>query len=142
MNNPSDKVTAIFQEIAQTDLWDEEMPISLQEYESLLVAEDTELLFQMIDQQDEEAIKNVTLEDLMQMPFDKSKKCIEKFSLAKRIQVLSELDTRRSYLYSQASRYGAGNQRDSEPLSAKDWRLIMGRIKHLEILQAWLYGIN
>lgn len=142
MNNPSDKVTATFQEIGQTALWDEQMPISFQEYESLLVAEDTESLFQMIDQQDEKAIKNVKLEDLMRMPFDKSKKSIEKFSLAKRIQVLSELDTRRSYLYSQASRYGEGKQCASEPLSAKDWRTIMGRIKHLEILQAWLYGIN
>lgn len=142
MNKPSDRVTATFQEIGQTALWDEQMPISLQEYESLLVAEDTEALFQMIDQEDEGFIATLKLDDLMRMPFDKSKKSIEKFSLAKRIQVLSDLDTRRSYLYSQASRYGAGNQSDSEPLSAKDWRTIMGRIKHLEILQAWLYGIN
>lgn len=142
MNKPSDKVTAMFQEIGQTALWEEQMPISMEEYEALLLAEDTEALFQMIEQEDESAITAITLEDLMRMPFDRSKKSIERFSLAKRIQVLSELDTRRSYLYSQASRYGAGNPSDSEPLSAKDWRTIMGRIKHLEILQAWLYGIN
>lgn len=142
MNKPSDKVTATFQEISKTALWDEQLPISMEEYEALLLAEDTEALFQMIEQEDESAITAITLEDLMQMPFDRSKKSIERFSLAKRIQVLSELDTRRSYLYSQASRYGAGNPSDSGPLSAKDWRIIMGKIKHLEILQAWLYGIN
>lgn len=142
MSNPSDRVTETFQEIGKTALWDEQMPISLQEYESLLIAEDTEALFQMIDQDDEETIAKITLEDLMRMPFDKSKKSIEKFSLAKRIQVLSDLDTRRSYLYSYAARYGVGNPRDPEFVSAKDWRSTMGRIKHLEILQAWLYGIN
>lgn len=142
MSNPSDRVTETFQEIGKTALWDEQMPISLQEYESLLIAEDTEALFQMIDQDDEKAIKAIKLDDLMRMPFDRAKKGIEKFSLAKRIEVLSELDVRRSYLYSSASRYGAGNPGDSEPLSAKDWRTIMGRIKHLEIIQAWLYGIS
>lgn len=142
MNKPSDKVTATFQEIGKTALWDEQLPISLQEYESLLIAEDTETLFQMIDQEDEEFIANITLDDLMKMPFDRSKKSIDKFSLAKRIQVLSELDTRRSYLYSYASRYGIGSPRDPDFVSANAWRTTMGRIKHLEILQAWLYGIN
>lgn len=142
MNKPSDKVTATFQEISKTALWDEQLPISLQEYESLLIAEDTEALFQMIEQEDEEVIANITLDDLMKMPFDKSKKSIDKFSLAKRIQVLSELDARRSYLYSCASRYGIGSPHNPDFVSAKDWRIIMGRIKHLEILQAWLYGIS
>jgi hypothetical protein len=138
----TDKITKTFKEISETPIWDENLPITFEEYEALLSTEDTESLFQLLMQEDAAALRDVTLEDLIKMPFNRAQACISKFSLTKRIKVLENLDTRRSYLYNQASRYGAGNPKDPNRLSAKDWRTIMGRIKHLEILQAWLYGIS
>jgi hypothetical protein len=138
----NNKITKNFKEISETLLWDENLPISFEEYEALLSAEDTDSLFELLVQEDVIALRDVSLEDLVKMPFTRAQICISKFSLAKRIKVLEDLDKRRSYLYNQAARYGDGNPKEPNKLSAKDWRTIMGRIKHLEILAAWLYGIN
>jgi hypothetical protein len=141
MGQNKDRVVENFQTISQTALWDEELPISFDEYKSLIVAEDTEALFQMLEQEDERALRTIDLTEIMKMPFERAQKSISKFSLAKRIEVLEDVESLRSFLYSQASRYGVGNPMGPDSLSPKDWRTVMGRIKHLEIVQAWLYGI-
>lgn len=131
-----------FKDIGNSQLWDEELPITLSEYESLLNSSDTADLLDLLEQSNTEIIEEITIEDLLDMPFNYAHKCINQFSLAKRIDMLDALDTRRSYLYNQASRYGAEDQRDPDMLTPKEWKIIMGKIKHLEILQGWLYGID
>lgn len=142
MEQNKHSIAETFQQIGNSSLWDAHLPISFEEYEKLLSAESTEKLFRLIEQQDEGALQAIQLEELLKMPFARAEKSIDQLSLAKRIELLGDLDKRRTYLYSQASRYGAESHKGLDPLSAKDWRTIMGRIKHLEIIQAWLYGIQ
>lgn len=141
MNEMKSRVIKTFQDVSGSKLWDEELPISLEEYNALLSEQDTEKLCHLIELDDTEAIKRVTLEDLMRMPFGIAQKTIEQFSLAKRIEELESLETLRIYLYSQASKYGVGKPTDPDYFPVSEWKIVMGKIKHLEILQAWLYGI-
>lgn len=141
MNKNVTNITNTFKEISKTPVWDKDIPITMEEYEALLNVENTEALIQLLTQEDKQAMRDVTLTDMMKMPFGQVQIVIGKFSLAKRIKILEELDDFKTYLYNQAARYG-GNEPAAEGLSVKDWRTIMGKLKHLEILQAWLYGIN
>jgi hypothetical protein len=137
-----DNVTKTFKEIGDTTLlWDDSLPISLEEYEKLLAEDDADNLLELLELEDEQALKRIQLEDLMRMSFDNALQIINKLSLAKRIDVLADLDARRLYLYNQAARYGVGNPKDPNYLTTRDWKAMMGKIKHLEILQAWLYGV-
>lgn len=137
-----DNVTKTFKEIGDTTLlWDDSLPISLEEYEKLLAEDDVDNLLELLELEDEQTLKRVQLDDLMRMSFDHALQVINKLSLAKRIDILSDLDMRRLYLYNQAARYGVGNPKDPDYLTVKDWKAMMGKIKHLEILQAWLYGV-
>lgn len=137
------RILETFREINDTQLWDEQeqSPISSVDRETLKRKQTDKALQQMLDAECDEAIMSITLDQLMIMSFDGAKAVIERFSLAKRINTLSELDVHRSYLYSQASRYGEENPLDSDRLTTKDWNIIMSKIKHLEIIQACLYGV-
>lgn len=119
------------------------IPFDLSEYAATLSSEDTDILFQLIQKDDQGTLQDIRTEDVLRMPFERAKQCIQKFALSTRIRVLKDLDARRTYLYDQASEYGEKRATDDPNyVSPDDWRLIMGKIKHLEILQAWLYGIE
>ena len=62
-------------------------------------------------------------------------------TIAKRISILDELAKYRDFLYDTVGDYGRQGIPLEEQLSANDFRALVGRIKHLEILQNWLYGI-
>ncbi len=143
MSDLPNRILETFREINTTQLWDEQeqSPISSVDREALRGAQIDQELQNILDAECDEMIMAITLEQLMVMSFDGAKAVIERFSLAKRINTLSELDVHRSYLYSQASRYGDENPLDSDRLTTKDWNIIMSKIKHLEIIQACLYGV-
>ena len=83
----------------------------------------------------------VSLEQVLTSSFQTAKDTIDKMTLAKRIEMLDDLDKYRDYLYEQVNRYGAQGLSKDEQLKASEFRVIMGRIKHMEIIQNWLFGI-
>lgn len=89
----------------------------------------------------EEAIDGITLTEIMSIQFMEAKKRIDQMTLAKRIALLEDVHAYRDQLYEGVDRYGKEGLSKDEQLSASDFRILMGRIKHLEILQGWLYGI-
>lgn len=87
-------------------------------------------------------VADLTLEDLLKQPFDVAHKYINQFTMVKRINMLNKLTDYRNHLYNETGKFGAEGLPKEEQLSAKNFRSLLGKIKHLEILQNWLYGID
>lgn len=106
-----------------------------------LVEDDKALKALLILKKEEESVAEVSLEQVLTSSFQMAKDTIDKMTLAKRIEMLDDLDKYRDYLYEQVNRYGAQGLSKDEQLKASEFRVIMGRIKHMEIIQNWLFGI-
>ena len=106
-----------------------------------LVEDDKALKALLILKKEEESVAEVSLEQVLTSSFQTAKDTIDKMTLAKRIEMLNDLDKYRDYLYEQVNRYGAQGLSKDEQLKASEFRVIMGRIKHMEIIQNWLFGI-
>lgn len=106
-----------------------------------LVEDDKALKALLILKKEEESVAEVSLEQVLTSSFQTAKDTIDKMTLARRIEMLDDLDKYRDYLYEQVNRYGAQGLSKDEQLKASEFRVIMGRIKHMEIIQNWLFGI-
>ena len=106
-----------------------------------LVEDDKALKALLVLKKEEESVAEVSLEQVLTSSFQTAKDTIDKMTLAKRIEMLDDLDKYRDYLYEQVNRYGAQGLSKDEQLKASEFRVIMGRIKHMEIIQNWLFGI-
>lgn len=106
-----------------------------------LVEDDKALKALLILKKEEESVAEVSLEQVLTSSFQTAKDTIDKMTLAKRIEMLDDLDKYRDYLYEQVNRYGAQGLGKDEQLKVSEFRVIMGRIKHMEIIQNWLFGI-
>lgn len=106
-----------------------------------LVEDDKALKALLVLKKEEENVAEVSLEQVLTSSFQTAKDTIDKMTLAKRIEMLDDLDKYRDYLYEQVNRYGAQGLSKDEQLKASEFRVIMGRIKHMEIIQNWLFGI-
>ena len=106
-----------------------------------LVEDDKALKALLILKKEEESVAEVSLEQVLTSSFQTAKDTIDKMPLAKRIEMLDDLDKYRDYLYEQVNRYGAQGLSKDEQLKASEFRVIMGRIRHMEIIQNWLFGI-
>lgn len=82
----------------------------------------------------------ITLEQLSKLTFNRAHDVINKMSISKRIKILNDLDYRLVHLYVATKEYN--DEGFGKSMSPKDFIFIMGRIKYLEILQQWLYGIE
>ena len=89
----------------------------------------------------EDMVNGVTLDKIMSSNFPVAKDLIDQMTIAKRIKMLDEVYTYREFLYENIGRYGMEGLPKEEQLTANEFRVLMGRIKHLEILQNWLFGI-
>lgn len=116
--------------------WDQYM----EEYQKY-TKEDSKLKELMQIKQQEELVDAVTLDTIMKSNFFAAKEIIDQMTIAKRIAILEDLSKYREQLYDSFSRYGTPGVPRDEQLSASDFRVLIGRVKHLEILQNWLYGI-
>lgn len=106
-----------------------------------LVEDNKALKALLILKKEEESVAEVSLEQVLTSSFQTAKDTIDKMTLAKRIEMLDDLDKYRDYLYEQVNRYGAQGLSKDEQLKASEFRVIMDRIKHMEIIQNWLFGI-
>lgn len=86
-------------------------------------------------------IINLTFDELKQMPFESAKAAIDKFPLEKRLDILEQLTTYKAHIYEEFSRYNTGIPKEIQ-MSPKEFKILMGKVKHLEILQGWLYAIE
>lgn len=114
-------------------------PLDIEEFEDALNRDTAELRRLLEQCEDDDYIGKMTLSDLVKLPFDEAQRTVAKFSMEKRIAILDELTTTRNHYYEQTKRY-CGVSKD-QLISANDFRSLLGKIKHLEILQNWLYGI-
>lgn len=142
MNN---EIQNIWKQVISSGLMDEkffENNVSEEEFNALLEMDDAELIhLQDIGDKDMSIyIEKMTLDDLLKLPFTEAQKAVESFSMEKRIKILDELSQRRLHYYDQASRFGEGVPKE-EQLSPEMFRSLISKIKHIEIVQNWLYGI-
>lgn len=89
----------------------------------------------------EDMVDSINLETILTTNFMAAKEVIDQMTIAKRIAMLEDLSKYRIQLYDSFSRYGEKGVPRDEQLSAEDFRMLLGRVKHLEIIQNWLYGI-
>lgn len=108
---------------------------------SLVASDDKKLKHLIRAKEREDNIDQVTLDKIMSSNFLVAKDIIDQMTIAKRITMLEEVHTYRDYLYNSLGRYGGEGLSKDEQLSPADFRMILGRVKHLEILLNWLYGI-
>ena len=142
MNN---EIQSIWKQCIGSGLMNEkffESNISEEEFNELLEMDDAELIhLQAIGGGNmSEYIEDMTFDELLKLPFNEAQKAISFFSMEKRIKMLDELTTRRTYYYNQTVRFGEGIPKD-EQLSPEAFRSLLSKIKHIEIVQNWLYGI-
>ena len=133
------EVRKLWTSIEELGLWDENTNIDYETFNALIEEDDAKLKELLLQCEDTEYVRNLTLDELVRLPFDAAKKTIDTFSMEKRITILNELDTKKNYYYNQTARY-CGVSKD-ELISAKEFRSLLSKIKHMEILQNWLYGI-
>ena len=86
-----------------------------------------------------EYISNLTAEELLKMPFKNAQKAVEQFTMKKRIDILEDIEKLRIHYYNQMGRYGNGSL--AEQISPAEFKSLLGKVKHIEIVQNWLYGI-
>jgi len=84
--------------------------------------------------------KIVTAEILIKMPFNQALETVKVLSMKNRLDVLEEVTKLRTHYYNALGNYGEGIPKD-EQLRPDEFRSLLGKIKHLEIIQNWLYGI-
>ena len=129
--------TGIQQDTFHEDMtWDEYVRATAK------LADDDKALKDLLKmKQEEDMVNEATLQSIMSANFTNAKQTIDKMTIMKRIQILEELDEYKSYLYNRAGTWGQPGIPKDEQLSANTFRAILGRIKHLEILQGCLFGI-
>ena len=139
-------VVAMFNSLKGTGLQQEEFHENMswdsymEDCQKLIDQDDKPKELMLIKKQ-EEAIEEITLERILSTNFVDAKEAIDQMTIPKRIKMLDELSKYRDQLYDGFSRYGEPGVPREEQLSAAEFRALLGRVKHLEILQNWLYGI-
>ena len=133
------EVKKLWSSIEELGLWDENTNIDFETFNELIEDDSAKLKDLLSRCEDTEYIRNLTFDELLKLPFDGAKNAIDSFSMEKRINMLNELEDRRVYYYNQTARY-CGVSKD-ELISASEFRSLLGKIKHIEIIQNWLYGI-
>ncbi len=114
--------------------------IDMQEFEKALTRDTAELTRLLGLVSSDEYVNQMKFDELIKLPFEEAHRTINKMDMAKRIAMLDALTTLKIHYYNATSRY-CGVDKD-ELLSATEFRSLLGKIKHLEILQNWLYGIE
>lgn len=141
MNN---EIQNIWKQVVSLGLMDEkffENNVSEEEFNALLEMDEELIHLQDIGDKDMSIyIEEMTLDDLLKLPFTEAQKAVESFSMEKRIKILDELSQRRLYYYDQTVKFGEGVPKE-EQLSPEMFRSLISKIKHIEIVQNWLYGI-
>lgn len=133
------ELVSVWESVYNMGLWDENTTIDYDTFDALIKHDDAELTKLLNQCEDSEYIRNLSFDELIRLPFDGAKKAIDSFSMEKRIKMLGELDEKKKYYYEQTARY-CGVSKD-ELISASEFRSLLGKIKHIEIIQNWLYGI-
>lgn len=139
------EIHSIWKQVISSGLMDEkffESNISEEEFNALLENDDSELIhLQQAGSTTMSAyVEKMTLDDLLKLPFNDARKVIGSFSMEKRIKMLDALTTRRNFYYGETSRFAEHVPKD-EQLSPEQFRSLLSKIKHIEIVQNWLYGI-
>lgn len=135
-----------FEALQGTELQQEEFP-ELLEWDDYVAAaktaaaDDRKLQELLRMTKDDQVVTELTLQALLQLSFYKAKEIVDRMSIAKRILMLEELDEYKLYLYDCADQFAMDGVPKEERMTAKEFRAILGRIKHLEIVQNWLFGI-
>jgi hypothetical protein len=133
------ELVSVWESVYNMGLWDEKTNIDFDAFNAL-IEHDNETLTTLLHQcEDTEYIRNLSFDELLKLPFDGAKKAIDSFSMEKRIKMLNELDERKNFYYNQTARY-CGVSGD-QLISASEFRSLLGKIKHIEILQNWLFGL-
>ena len=139
-------VTHIFESLRGTELQREDfhenmsLETYMEEYQKRIGTDD-KLKELMRIKETEDMVDSVNLETILTTNFVAAKEIIDQMTIAKRIAMLEDLSKYRIQLYDSFSRYGEKGVPRDEQLSAEDFRMLLGRVKHLEIIQNWLYGI-
>ena len=139
-------VTHIFESLRGTELQQEDFHENMsfetymEEYQKRIGTDD-KLKELMRIKETEDMVDSVNLETILTTNFVTAKEIIDQMTIAKRIAMLEDLSKYRIQLYDSFSRYGEKGVPRDEQLSAEDFRMLLGRVKHLEIIQNWLYGI-
>lgn len=140
MANLKPELKQLWNTIYNMGLWDENTNIDYDTFNALIDNDDAKLKDLLNQCEDSEYVRKLTFDELLKLPFDGAKKAIDSFSMEKRITMLNEMDTRKNYYYEQTSRYCGVSK--EELISASEFRSLLGKIKHIEILQNWLYGLS
>lgn len=113
----------------------------VEEYEeSVLKESEKELLLLLNVNDSEDFVEQMSFDQLSKFTFDKAHNFINKMTLPKRIQILHELDRHLIHTYDATKEYN--DKGFGKSISPNVFYSLMGKIKHLEILQSWLYGIE
>lgn len=108
------------------------------DYSNRTSEEELEAMFAMT--KIERRAEELPFDDLMRLSFDTAHKVINNVSFKRRLQLLEELDYKLVHLYDATKAYNG--QVFGKSMAPKVFQRIMGNIKHLEIIQNWLFGIE
>ena len=82
----------------------------------------------------------ITFEQLSEITFVKAQLMIDNMSMGKRVRIFTKLNYRLEHLYEGTKGYN--DQGFGKSLPPKQFYTIMGKIKHMETLKQWLFGLH
>ena len=137
----------IFYSLKGTGLQKEDFheDITWEEYIQLTseLADDDKALKNLLHKKEEESsVNKITLYELLSQDFKGAHDTIDKMAIPKRIELLDDIQKYRLHLYNSIATWGQPGIPKEEQLSIKAYRTLMGRIKHLEIIMGWPFGIE
>jgi hypothetical protein len=111
------------------------------DYENQFLKESEAELTLILNLKDPKGIAGkVTFDQLIKMTFNKAHEVIQRMDLKKRITILEQLRVHIEHLYEAVKGYN--DKGFGKSLSPQVFYSLMGKIKHFEIIQNWLYGID
>lgn len=136
----SPAMSKLWSDIADMGLWTEKSNIDFDTFNALITNDRAELEDLLSKQWDDVEIETMQLDDLLKMPFNQAKQVITNFSMKNRLRLLQDLNKRKEHYYVQTSRFCGVSKEDL--ITATEFRSILGKIKHMEVLMNWFYGID
>jgi hypothetical protein len=147
-----DRQSFQLQELAQNDrisyvtknhdkLMDETLRAELLKYQESVLSESEKEMLILLDLENiNEWAESVTFEQLAKFTFNRAKEIINEITLKRRIKLLGDLDYHLIHLYEATKGYN--DKGFGKSMSPDEFYGIMGKIKHYEVLQNWLFGIE
>lgn len=134
-----DNVNKVLKEISGSALWDEKSGMDF-DYITALEENNAEVCKNILNTSSSTG-DSITLQELLTIPFNTAKEKIMLLSFKRRLELLEECNKLNEHYSVYMSAFGKEGVPKDEQVSESQFRSVLGKVKHMDIIVNWLYGI-